>query len=33
MDGPQGRAARNANQALCGTSHEFPPRRELLFRY
>ncbi|TNM92933.1 hypothetical protein fugu_018335 [Takifugu bimaculatus] len=26
MDGPQGRAAQNANQALCGTSHDFPPR-------
>lgn len=33
MDGPQGRAVQNANQALCGTSHDFPPRRELLFRY
>lgn len=33
MDGPQGRAVQNANQALCGASHDFPPRRELLFRY
>lgn len=33
MDGPQGRPVQNANQPLCGTSHDFPPRRELLFRY
>lgn len=33
MDGPQGRAVQNANEALCATSHDFPPRHELLFRY
>lgn len=30
-DGPLGLAMQNANQALGGTSHDFPPRRELLF--
>lgn len=32
-DGPRGLAIQNANQALCGTSHDFPPRHELLFCY
>lgn len=32
-DGPQGLAIQNANQALSGTSHDFPPRHELLFCY
>lgn len=33
VDGPQGRPVQNANQALCGTSHDFPPRHALLFCY
>lgn len=32
-DGPRGLAIQNANQALCSTSHDFPPRHELLFCY
>lgn len=32
-DGPQRLAIQNANQALCGTSHDFPPRHEPLFIY
>lgn len=32
-DGPRRLAIQNANQALGGTSHDFPPRHELLFCY
>ncbi|KAK5854867.1 hypothetical protein PBY51_005022 [Eleginops maclovinus] len=30
---PTGLSTQNANQALGGTSHDFPPRQELLFCY